>query len=91
MASWWARARARLTGAVSPDLAQAVLQWSQVAARLNELIGSGSVISAADRSVILVALQALRDLPTSGASADTELLEAAGSLESRLMADELAP
>lgn len=56
MARRWARVRARLTGAVSPDLAQAVLQWSQVAARLNELIGTGSVISAADRSVILVAL-----------------------------------
>ena len=77
--------------AVSPDLAQAVLQWSRVSARLNELLGSGSVISAVDRSVILVALQTLRDLPTSGTPADMELLELASELESRLMGDELLP
>jgi hypothetical protein len=61
-----------------------------VSARLNELLGSGSVISAVDRSVILVALQTLRDLPSSGALVDAELLEAADALESRLMGDELA-
>jgi hypothetical protein len=48
------------------------------------------VISAADRSVVLVALQALRDLPSPGAALDAELLELADSLESRLMGDELA-
>jgi hypothetical protein len=40
--------------------------------------------------VILVALQTLRDLPSSGALVDAELLEAADALESRLMGDELA-
>jgi hypothetical protein len=40
MARWWARVRARLTGAVSPDLAQAVLQWSQASAAMARLLGS---------------------------------------------------
>lgn len=48
------------------------------------------VISAEDRSVILVALQALRSTQSSGVPSDSELLERAGSLEFRLMSDELA-
>ena len=91
MSQRWKRLRDRVTGrAVDPELAQAIVQWSRASTAMAKLVGSGSVISADERSVVLVALQALRELPSSGASVDSDLLDRADSLESRLMGDELA-
>ena len=91
MRRWLGRVTDRVAGrSVSPDLAKAIVQWSQASAAMARLVGTGSVISAEDRSVILVGLRCLRDLPSSGALVDAELLEAADALESRLMGDELA-
>lgn len=87
MAQWWRRVRARVTGAVSPELAQTLVQLSQASARLNELVGSGSIVSAEDRSVVLASLAVLRTTP---GVFDADLLEKADALESRLMAAELS-
>ena len=66
MRGWLGRVTDRVAGrSVSPDLAAAVVQWSRTATQLNKLIGSGSVISAEERSVVLVALQ-LHDSAFSG-------------------------
>ena len=88
---WLGRVTARVAGrSVSPDLANAIVLWSQASAAMAKLVGTGSVVSAEDRSVILVALQLLRGSQPSGAEVDEELLERADRLESRLMGDELA-
>jgi hypothetical protein len=82
--AWWGRVRARLTGAVPPEIAESLVAWAKASAQLTRLIGSGSVLSAEERSIVLVALRSFQRCPISGAVVDADLLEFAAALESRL-------
>lgn len=81
---------ARRRSPLAADAVAAIRCWAEASSRLAAVVGSGSVLSSADRVVALVALRRLLDSPATDSSLDLDLLDHAHALESRLMADDLA-